>query len=79
MESLLHSSGVPFKFWTTYFKQQCQKDSQAYNALAEAETSFAATLGSDTSKTTEDQYKKHHEQCIKTLKEKCGIPCDQQI
>ena len=79
MESLLHSSGVPFKFWTTYFKQQCQKDSQAYNALAEAETSFAAILGSDTSKTTEDQYRKHYEHCIKTLKEKCGIPRDQQI
>ena len=79
MESLLCSSGVPFKFWTTHFKQQCQKDSRAYDALAEAETSFAATLGSDTSKTTEDQYKKHYEQCIKTLKEKHGIPCDQQI
>ena len=38
MESLLRSSGVPFKFWTTYFKQQCQKDSRAYDALAEAET-----------------------------------------
>ena len=79
MESLLHSSGVPFKFWTTYFKQQCQKDSWVYNALAEAETSFAATLGSDTSKTTKDQYKKHYEQCIKTLKEKRSIPRDQQI
>ena len=79
MESLLHSSGVPFKFWTTYFEQQCQKNTRAYNALAQAETSFAATLGSDTSKTTEDQYKKHYEQCIKTLKEKRGIPCDQQI
>ena len=79
MESLLRSSGVPFKFWTTYFKQQCQKDSRAYDALAEADTSFAATLGSDTSKTTEDQYKQHYEQCIKTLQEKRGIPRDQQI
>ena len=66
IESLVRSSGVPFKFWTTYFKQQCQKDSRGYDALAEAETSFAAILGSDTSKTTEDQYKNHHEQCIKT-------------
>ena len=40
MESLLRLSGVPFKFWTTYFKQQCQKDSRAYDALAEAETSL---------------------------------------
>ena len=79
MKSLLRSSGVPFKFWTTYFKQQCQKDSRAYDALAEAETSFAATLGSDPSKTTEDQYKQHYEQCIKTLQEKLGIPRDQQI
>ena len=79
MESLLRSSGVPFKFWTTYFKQQCQKDSRAYDAHAEAETSFAATLGSDTSKTTEAQYKNHYEQCIHTLQEKRGIPRDQQI
>ena len=56
MESLLRLSGVQFKFWTTYFKQQCQKDScWAYNALAEAETSFAATLDSDTATTTEEQ------------------------
>ena len=79
MESLLRSSGVPFKFWTTYFKQQCQKDSWAYDALAKAETSFAVTLGSDTSKTTEDQYKNNYEHCIKTLIEKRGIPQDQQI
>ena len=55
MESLLCLSQVPFKFWTTYLKQQCQKDSRAYDALAEAETSFAAILGSDTTKTTEEQ------------------------
>ena len=55
MESLLRLSGVPFKFWITYFKQQCQKDSRAYDALAEAEASFAAILGSDTTKTTEEQ------------------------
>ena len=55
MESLLRLSGVPLKFWTTYFKQQCQKDSRAYDALAEAETSFAAILGSGTTKTTEEQ------------------------
>ena len=55
MESLLRLSRVPFKFWTTYFKQQCQKDSRAYDALGEAETSFVATLGSDTTTTTEEQ------------------------
>ena len=56
MESLLRLSGVPFKFWTTYFKEQRQKDSRAYDALAEAETSFAASLGSDTTTTiTEEQ------------------------
>ena len=55
MESLLHLSGVPFKFWTTCFKQQCQKDSRAYDGLAEAETSFAAVLDSGTTKTTKEQ------------------------
>ena len=55
MESLLRLSGVPFKFWTTHFKEQCRKDSRAYDALAEVETSFAATLGSDTTTTTGEQ------------------------
>ena len=55
MKSLLRLSGAPFKVWTTYFKQQCQKDSRAYNDLAEAETSFAVTLDSDTTTTTEEQ------------------------
>ena len=55
MQSLLRLSRVSFKFWTTYFKQQCQKDSRAYNALAEAETSFVASLVSDTTTTTEEQ------------------------
>ena len=55
MESLLRLSGVPFKFWTTYFKQLCQKDSLAYDTLPESETSFATTLGSDTTTTTEEQ------------------------
>ena len=36
-------------------KSKCQKDSRAYDTLAEAETSFAATLGSDTTTTTEEQ------------------------
>ena len=44
MESLLRLSGVPFTFWTTYFKQQYQKDSRAYDALAEVETSFALNV-----------------------------------
>ena len=55
MQSLLRLSRVLFKFWTTYFKQQCQKDSRSYNALAEAETSFVASLVSDTTTTTEEQ------------------------
>ena len=30
MESLLRLSGVPFKFWTTYFKEQCRKGQQGF-------------------------------------------------
>ena len=50
------------------------KGQPGLRCLAEAETLFAASLGSDTSKTTEDQYKNHHELCRHTLKEKLGIP-----
>ena len=58
MESLLCLSGVPLKFWNAYFKQQCQKDIRAYDAITEAETSFASTLGN---KTTKDQYRNRYE------------------
>ena len=37
LKSLLHSSGVPIRFWVIYLKQQAQKDARAYDALIEAE------------------------------------------
>ena len=77
MESLLKSSAVPVKFWLTYLKQQCQKDSRAYDALLEAEKKYSKTF--DPVKASDDEHYMHFTNCIALLKEKRGIPRDQQI
>ena len=77
MESLLKSSAVPVKFWLTYLKQQCQKDSRAYDALLEAEKKYSKTF--DPVKASDDEHYVHFTNCIDLLKEKRGIPGDQQI
>ena len=77
MESLLKSSAVPVKFWLTYLKQQCQKDSRAYDALLEAEKKYSKTF--DPVKASDDEHYIHFTNCIALLKEKRGIPRDQQI
>ena len=33
IQSLLITSNVPVQYWLTYLKQQCRKDSRAYDAL----------------------------------------------
>ena len=77
MESLLKSSAVPVKFWLTYLKQQCQKDSRAHYALLEAETKYSKIF--DPVKASDDEHYIHFTNCITLLKEKSGIPRDQQI
>ena len=79
MESLLLSSGVPLRFWLTYLKQQCQKDSRAFDALIAAEKEHSSILGSDPSKATDEEYESYYKACVTVLKAKCGIPQDQQI
>ena len=45
IQHLLETSGVHPKFWVTPIKQQCQKDSRAYDALSECEKLHQAILG----------------------------------
>ena len=44
--SLLQSSGVARKYWTTYLKQQVHRDAQAYDAMIEAGKEHQHLLGS---------------------------------
>ena len=79
IESLLVSSAVPTKHWIIYLKQQCQKDTRAYDALNSAHQTHLHLLGTDLSKTADAEFKQHFDQCVKTLREKRGKPRDQQI
>ena len=45
IESLLISSAVPTKHWITYLKQQCQKDTRAYDALNSAHQTTSVVYG----------------------------------
>ena len=79
MESLLLSSGIPTRFWLTYPKQQCQKDSRAFDVLIAAEKDHSNILGSDPSKATDEEYENYYKACVTVLKAKRGIPHYQQI
>ena len=79
IQHLLETSGVHPKFWVTLIKQQCQKDSRAYDALSESEKLHQAILGPDLAKTSEDEYHTYFTECVKTLREKRGKPRDTQI
>ena len=79
LQNLLVSSNVPWQYWITYLKQQCIKDSRAYDALISAEKADKKLLGPDISKVSNNEFKLHFEACVKTLKEKCSKPHDQQI
>ena len=66
--SLLQSSGVTPKYWTTYLKQQVHRDAKAYDPLIEAEKEHQHLLGSTPEKASPDEHKKHFEACLDTLK-----------
>ena len=77
--NLLLSSGVSIRFWLTYLKQQCQKDSRTFDVLIAAEKEHSHILGSDPYKATDAEYDNYYKACVTVLKAKCGIPQDQQI
>ena len=79
IQHLLETSGVHPKFWVTLIKQQCQKDSRAYDALSESEKVHQAILGPDLAKTSEDEYHTYFTECVKTLREKRGKPRDRYV
>ena len=79
LESILKASGVPTQYWLTYLKQQTQKDSCAFDAICEAETSNIKLLGEDPSKASPDEFLHLYETCVTALKAKRGKPRDQQL
>ena len=79
IQNLLITSNVPVQYWLTFVKQQCQKDSRAFDDLSSAQEKQVKLLGEDVTKAGPAEYKAHFAACIETLKEKCGIPKDQQI
>ena len=72
IQHLLETSGVHPKFWVTLIKQQCQKDSRAYDALSESGKLHQAILGPDRTESSEDEYRTYLTECLKTLREKRG-------
>ena len=79
IQHLLETSGVHPEFLVTLVKQQCQKDSRAYDALFESEKLHQAILGPDLTKTSKDEYSTYFTECLKTLREKRGNPRDTQM
>ena len=55
--SLLQSSGVAPKYWTTYLKQQVHRDARMYDALIEAKKEHQHLLGSTPEKASPDEQK----------------------
>ena len=79
LESISKASSIPTQYWLTYLKQQTQKDSCAYDAICEAETSNIKLLGEDPSKASPDEILHLYEMCVTTLKAKRSKPQDQQL
>ena len=79
LESILKASGVPTQYWLTYLKQQTQKDSRAFDAICEAETSNIKFLGEDPSRASPNEFLHLYEMCVTSLKAKRGKPRDQQL
>ena len=77
LESNLKASGIPTQYWLTYLKQQTQKDSHAFDAIWEAETSNIKVLGEDPSKAFPNEFLHLYETCVTTLKAKRGKLQDQ--
>ena len=77
--SFLITLNVPVQYWLTDLKQQCQKDSCAYDALNSAHKEHQKLLGPDVRKAGPAEYKALFAACVQDLQDKRGIPKDQQI
>ena len=55
-ESLLQSSGVSFRLWCPYLKQQIQNHQRGFDSVILAEKDHLNLLGGDPSKASESKY-----------------------
>ena len=76
LTQVLVSSTVDPRIWIPYLKQQCQKDSRAFDIISSYETQHKAE---NSDKTTTDEFRKLYDACLKTLRNQRSIPVDQQI
>ena len=73
---VLKSSGADVKHYLTYLKQQCRKDTRAFDILCNFESTSLPQLS--TSPSAAD-YLSFYENAVRTLQSQRGIPKDQQI
>jgi hypothetical protein len=73
LTTLLKSSGVPAKHWTTYLKQHVQQDLRAYDSVVFAEECKHA-LGEDPTNITIEQYETYFNLVKASLVKKRGKP-----
>ena len=76
ISQVLSSSNVDPRFWVPYLKQQCQKDSRAFDIISSFEAANKAKISTKTSK---DEFLALYATCRETLRAQRGIPIDQQI
>ena len=76
ISQVLSSSNVDPRFWIPYLKQQCQKDSRAFDIISSFEAVNKAKISTKTSK---DEFLALYATCRQTLRAQRGIPIDQQI
>ena len=73
---VLSSFGVAAKFWLTYLKQQCQKDTRAFDNICSFELTDASKISN---KATNDDFLELYDLCCDALHKQRGTPKDQQI
>ena len=73
---VLRSSGANPKFYLTYLKQQCRKDSRAFDILCNYESTHLVRLPASP---TSDDYYQFYNAALMVLHSQRGIPKDQQI
>ena len=76
LTQVLHSSNIHSKFWIPYLKQQCQKDSRAFDVICSFELSQASNLSPLTSA---EEFSALYEECLQQLCMQRGLPKEQQI
>ena len=77
--TLLKSSGVPPKHWTTYLRQQVQQDVRAYDSVVFAAEECKHAFGEDPNNITNAHYEKYFDLVKESLLKKRGKPKDDRI